>query len=279
MTKNNDSFDNIILDLSKEKRRNRLVAVILSLISISAVLFATALFFFFENQKNQPKQTSQVSETSWTEDFSKREAAVQEFAQTLVDPHAENADFMWNLESAHALPMDKEKGGADLKSVLAAFGKPTEAGGWISIGYLEEKKQIRLTWKANSRESSLVQLVFESFEERYKVISKRYTNLQTDEKRIDRDPNRDFTWTQEFFDSLIVGSKEGTDKGTVYDEVLAQTGLPFHQEFSGEDNQLIMRVSYIKANALLNDAGLQSVILVFYKQDDGSWRLVEKQAR
>ena len=80
-------------------------------------------------------------------------------------------------------------------------------------------------------------------------------------------------------DSLVIGAREGTDKGTVYDEIVSNVGLPLYQTILGEDNQLQMRVTYHNPHSLKNPEQLKSVNLEFYKQEDGTWRLVSKQSQ
>lgn len=96
---------------------------------------------------------------------------------------------------------------------------------------------------------------------------------------MDQNPNRDFLWTQEYIDSLVIAAREGTDKGTAYDEIVSNVGLPLYQTILGEDKQLQMRVTYHNPHSLKNPDQLKSVNLEFYKQEDGIWRLVSKQSQ
>ena len=95
---------------------------------------------------------------------------------------------------------------------------------------------------------------------------------------MDKNPNRDFFWTKEYIDSLVIGAREGTDKGTDYDEIVSNVGLPFYQIISGENNQLKLRITYNNPKGWKERNQLQTVILEFYNQEDGTWRLVSKQS-
>lgn len=174
--------------------------------------------------------------------------------------------------------MDKAKGGAALEDVLREFGRPVEAGSWIDFASNNEiQKYIRLFWKEKDGSLGYVSLTFAEFDGVYKLISKYHSNLASDEIKVDQNPNRNFLWTQEYIDSLVIGAREGTDKGTVYDEIVSNVGLPLYQTILGEDNQLQMRVTYHNPHSLTNPEQLKSVNLEFYKQEDGTWRLVSKQ--
>ena len=96
---------------------------------------------------------------------------------------------------------------------------------------------------------------------------------------MDQNPNRDFLWTQEYIDSLVIAAREGTDKGTAYDEIVSNVGLPFYQIISGENNQLKLRITYNNPKGWKERNKLQTVILEFYNQEDGTWRLVSKQSQ
>ncbi len=184
------------------------------------------------------------------------------------------------VDKAVSLQMDKDKGGAVLEDVLKEFGRPVEADSWIDFSSNNEiQKHIRLFWKEKNGALGYVSLTFVEFDGVYKLISKYHSNLASDEIKVDKNPNRDFLWTQEYIDSLVIGAREGTDKGTPYDEIVSNVGLPLYQTILGEDNQLQMRVTYHNPHSLTNPEQLKSVDLEFYKQEDGTWRLVSKQSQ
>ena len=123
-----------------------------------------------------------------------------------------------------------------------------------------------------------VSLTFAEFDGVYKLISKYHFSLSSDQIQVDNNPKRSFLWTQAYIDSLVVGTREGTEKGTPYDEIVLKVGLPLHQTISGDDNQLKMRVDYVNPDSWQNPEQLKRVHLEFYKQEDGIWRLVSKES-
>ena len=176
--------------------------------------------------------------------------------------------------------MDKDKGGVVLEDVLKEFGKPVEVGSWIDFSSNNEiQKHIRLFWKEKNGALGYVSLTFAEFDGVYKLISKYHSNLASDEIKVDQNPNRDFLWTQEYIDSLVIGAREGTDKGTAYNEIVSNVGLPLYQTILGEDKQLQMRVTYNNPRGWRSPDELKTVNLEFYKQEDGTWRLVSKQSQ
>ena len=123
-----------------------------------------------------------------------------------------------------------------------------------------------------------VSLTFAQFDGVYKLISKYHFSLSSDKIQVDNNPKRSFLWTQAYIDSLVIGAREGTAKGTPYDEIVLKVGLPLYQTISGDDNQLKMRVDYVNPDSWQNPEQLKRVHLEFYKQEDGRWRLVSKES-
>ena len=281
MKKKEDSFEDIAFELEKETSKSKFLPfVLLAIIGLSII---GAVFLMLSiSQKTKSKQpVSQPSQIiSPSKELEDKETEVKNFAESLIVSPEKSCPFLWTVDKAVSLHMDKAKGGAALEDVLREFGKPVEAGSWIDFSSNNEiQKHIRLFWKEKNGALGYVSLTFAEFDGVYKLISKYHSNLASDEIKVDQNPNRNFLWTQEYIDSLVIGAREGTDKGTVYDEIVSNVGLPLYQTILGEDNQLQMRVTYHNPHSLKNPEQLKSVNLEFYKQEDGTWRLVSKQSQ
>ena len=281
MKRKEDSFEDIAFELEKETSKSKFLPfVLLAIIGLSII---GAVFLMLSiSQKTKSKQpVSQPSQIiSPSKELEDKETEVKKFAESLIVSPEKSGPFLWTVDKAVSLHMDKAKGGAALEDVLREFGKPVEAGSWIDFSSNNEiQKHIRLFWKEKDGALGSVSLIFAEFDGVYKLISKYHSNLASDEIKVDQNPNRNFLWTQEYIDSLVIGAREGTDKGTVYDEIVSNVGLPLYQTILGEDNQLQMRVTYHNPHSLKNPEQLKSVNLEFYKQEDGTWRLVSKQSQ
>ena len=281
MKRKEDSFEDIAFELEKETSKSKFLPfVLLAIIGFSIV---GAVFLMLSiSQKTKSKQpVSQSSQIiSPSKKLEDKKTEIKKFAESLIVSPEKSVPFLWTVDKAVSLHMDKDKGGAVLEDVLKEFGKPVEADSWIDFSANNEiQKYIRLFWKEKNGALGSVALTFAEFDGVYKLISKYHSNLASDEIKVDKNPNRDFLWTQEYIDSLVIGAREGTDKGTVYDEIVSNVGLPLYQTILGEDNQLQMRVTYHNPHSLKNPEQLKSVNLEFYKQEDGTWRLVSKQSQ
>ena len=281
MKRKEDSFEDIALELEKETSKSKFLPfVLLAIIGFSIV---GAVFLMLSiSQKTKSKQpVSQSSQIiSPSKKLEDKKTEVKKFAESLTVPPEKSAPFLWTVDKAVSLPMDKDKGGVVLEDVLKEFGRPVEAGSWIDFSSNNEiQKHIRLFWKEKDGALGSVSLIFAEFDGVYKLISKYHSNLASDEIKVDQNPNRNFLWTQEYIDSLVIGAREGTDKGTVYDEIVSNVGLPLYQTILGEDKQLQMRVTYNNPRGWRSPDELKTVNLEFYKQEDGTWRLVSKQSQ
>lgn len=281
MKRKEDSFEDIALELEKETSKSKFLPfVLLAIIGFSIV---GAVFLMLSiSQKTKSKQpVSQSSQIiSPSKKLEDKKTEVKKFAESLTVPPEKSGSFLWTVGKAVSLPMDKAKGGAALEDVLREFGRPVEADSWIDFSANNEiQKHIRLFWKEKNGAIGYVSLTFAEFDGVYKLISKYHSNLTSYEIKVDKNPNRGFLWTQEYIDSLVIGAREGTDKGTSYDEIVSNVGLPLYQTISGEDKQLQMQVTYHNPHSFKNPDQLKSVNLEFYKQEDGTWRLVSKQSQ
>ena len=281
MKRKEDSFEDIALELEKETSKSKFLPFVL--LAIIGFFIVGAVFLMLSiSQKTKSKQpVSQSSQIiSPSKKLEDKKTEVKKFAESLTVPPEKSGPFLWTVDKAVSLHIDKDKGGAVLEDVLKEFGKPVEADSWIDFSANNEiQKYIRLFWKDKNGNIANVSLIFAEFDGVYKLISKYHSNLASDEIKVDQNPNRDFLWTQEYIDSLVIGAREGTDKGTAYDEIVSNVGLPLYQTISGEDKQLQMRVTYHNPHSLKNPDQLKSVNLEFYKQEDGTWRLVSKQSQ
>ena len=280
MKRKEDSFEDIAFELEKETSKSKFLPfVLLAIIGFSIV---GAVFLMLSiSQKTKSKQpVSQSSQNiSPSKKLEDKKTEVKKFAESLTVPPEKSGSFLWTVDKAVSLPMDKDKGGAVLEDVLKEFGKPVEAGSWIHLlPNHEVRNYISLFWKDKNGNIGNISLIFAEFDGVYKLTSK-FFNLSSNAIKVDKKPDRDFLWTQEYIDSLVIGAREGTDKGTVYDEIVSNVGLPLYQTILGEDNQLQMRVTYHNPHSLKNPDQLKSVNLEFYKQEDGTWRLVSKQSQ
>ena len=279
MKRKEDSFEDIAFELEKETSKSKFLPFVLLAIIGFSIVGAVFLMLSIPEKAKSKQPVSQSSPIiSPSKELEDKETEVKKFAESLTVPPEKSGSFLWTVDKAVSLHMDKDKGGAVLEDVLKEFGRPVEAGSWIDFSSNNEiQKYIRLFWKEKDDALGYVSLIFAEFDGVYKLISKSHSNLASDEIKVDQNPNRNFLWTQEYIDSLVIGAREGTDKGTVYDEIVSNVGLPLYQTILGEDNQLQMRVTYHNPYSLTNPEQLKSVNLEFYKQEDGTWRLVSKQ--
>ena len=280
MKRKEDSFEDIALELEKETSKSKFLPfVLLAIIGFSIV---GAVFLMLSiSQKTKSKQpVSQSSQIiSPSKKLEDKKTEVKKFAESLTVPPEKSGSFLWTVDKAVSLPMDKAKGGAALEDVLREFGRPVEAGSWIHLLPKHEvRNYISLFWKDKNGNIGNISLIFAEFDGVYKLTSK-FFNLSSNAIKVDKKPDRDFLWTQEYIDSLVIGAREGTDKGTAYDEIVSNVGLPFYQIISGENNQLKLRITYNNPKGWKERNKLQTVILEFYNQEDGTWRLVSKQSQ
>ena len=280
MKKKEDSFEDIAFELEKETSKSKFLPfVLLAIIGFSFVGAVFLMLSISEKAKSkQPvSQSSQIISPSKKLEDKKTE--VKKFAESLTVSPEKSGPFLWTVDKAVSLPMDKDKGGVVLEDVLKEFGRPVEAGSWIHLLLNHEvRNYISLFWKDKNGNIGNVSLIFAEFDGVYKLTSK-FFNLSSNAIKVDKKPDRDFLWTQEYIDSLVIGAREGTDKGTAYDEIVSNVGLPFYQIISGENNQLKLRITYNNPKGWKERNQLQTVILEFYNQEDGTWRLVSKQSQ
>ena len=281
MKKKEDSFEDIAFELEKETSKSKFLPFVLLAIIGFSIVGAVFLMLSIPEKTKSKQSVSQSSQIiSPSKELEDKKTEVKKFAESLTVSPEKSGPFLWTVDKAVSLHMDKDKGGAVLEDVLKEFGKPVEAGSWIDFSSNNEiQKHIRLFWKEKDGALGYVSLTFAEFDGVYKLISKYHSNLASDEIKVDQNPNRNFLWTKEYIDSLVIGAREGTDKGTVYGEIVSNVGLPLYQTILGEDNQLQMRVTYHNPHSLKNPDQLKSVNLEFYKQEDGTWRLVSKQSQ
>lgn len=281
MKRKEDSFEDIAFELEKETSKSKFLPFVLLAIIGFSIVGAVFLMLSIPEKAKSKQPVSQSSKIiSPSKELEDKETEVKKFAESLIVSLEKSGPFLWTVDKAVSLPMDKDKGGVVLEDVLKEFGKPVEAGSWIHLlPNHEVRNYISLFWKDKNGNIGNVSLIFAEFDGVYKLISKYHSNLASYEIKVDKNPNRDFLWTQEYIDSLVIGAREGTDKGTAYDEIVSNVGLPLYQTISGEDKQLQMRVTYHNPHSLKNSDQLQTVILEFYNQEDGTWRLVSKQSQ
>ncbi|WP_314366052.1 hypothetical protein [uncultured Streptococcus sp.] len=281
MKRKEDSFEDIAFELEKETSKSKFLPFVLLAIIGFSIVGAVFLMLSIPEKAKSKQPVSQSSKIiSPSKELEDKETEVKKFAESLIVSLEKSGPFLWTVDKAVSLPMDKDKGGVVLEDVLKEFGKPVEAGSWIDFSSNNEiQKHIRLFWKEKNGALGYVSLTFAEFDGVYKLISKYHSNLASDEIKVDQNPNRDFLWTQEYIDSLVIGAREGTDKGTVYNEIVSNVGLPLYQTILGEDKQLQMRVTYNNPRGWRSPDELKTVNLEFYKQEDGTWRLVSKQSQ
>jgi hypothetical protein len=281
MKRKEDSFEDIAFELEKETSKSKFLPFVLLAIIGFSIVGAVFLMLSIPEKAKSKQPVSQSSKIiSPSKELEDKETEVKKFVESLIVSLEKSGPFLWTVDKAVSLPMDKDKGGVVLEDVLKEFGKPVEAGSWIDFSSNNEiQKHIRLFWKEKNGALGYVSLTFAEFDGVYKLISKYHSNLASDEIKVDQNPNRDFLWTQEYIDSLVIGAREGTDKGTVYNEIVSNIGLPLYQTILGEDKQLQMRVTYNNPRGWRSPDELKTVNLEFYKQEDGTWRLVSKQSQ
>ena len=281
MKRKEDSFEDIALELEKETSKSKFLPFVLLAIIGFSIVGAIFLMLSIPEKAKSKQPVSQSSQIiSPSKELEDKETEVKKFAESLIVSPEKSGPFLWTVDKAVSLHMDKDKGGVVLEDVLKEFGKPVEVGSWIDFSSNNEiQKHIRLFWKEKNGALGYVSLTFAEFDGVYKLISKYHSNLASDEIKVDQNPNRDFLWTQEYIDSLVIGAREGTDKGTAYNEIVSNVGLPLYQTILGEDKQLQMRVTYNNPRGWRSPDELKTVNLEFYKQEDGTWRLVSKQSQ
>ncbi|EJO17920.1 hypothetical protein HMPREF1150_0764 [Streptococcus sp. AS14] len=281
MKRKEDSFEDIAFELEKETSKSKFLPFVLLAIIGFSIVGAIFLMLSIPEKAKSKQPVSQSSQIiSPSKELEDKETEVKKFAESLIVSPEKSGPFLWTVDKAVSLHMDKDKGGVVLEDVLKEFGKPVEVGSWIDFSSNNEiQKHIRLFWKEKNGALGYVSLTFAEFDGVYKLISKYHSNLASDEIKVDQNPNRDFLWTQEYIDSLVIGAREGTDKGTAYNEIVSNVGLPLYQTILGEDKQLQMRVTYNNPRGWRSPDELKTVNLEFYKQEDGTWRLVSKQSQ
>ena len=281
MKRKEDSFEDIAFELEKETSKSKFLPFVLLAIIGFSIVGAIFLMLSIPEKAKSKQPVSQSSQIiSPSKELEDKETEVKKFAESLIVSPEKSGPFLWTVDKAVSLHMDKDKGGVVLEEVLKEFGKPVEADSWIDFSANNEiQKYIRLFWKEKNGALGYVSLTFAEFDGVYKLISKYHSNLASDEIKVDQNPNRDFLWTQEYIDSLVIGAREGTDKGTAYNEIVSNVGLPLYQTILGEDKQLQMRVTYNNPRGWRSPDELKTVNLEFYKQEDGTWRLVSKQSQ
>ena len=280
MKRKEDSFEDIAFELEKETSKSKFLPFVLLAIIGFSIIGAVFLMLSIPEKAKSKQPVSQSSQIiSPSKELEDKETEVKKFAESLTVSPEKSGPFLWTVDKAVSLPMDKDKGGAVLEDVLKEFGRPVEAGSWIHLlPNHEVRNYISLFWKDKNGNIGNVSLIFAEFDGVYKLTSK-FFNLSSNAIKVDKNPNRDFFWTKEYIDSLVIGAREGTDKGTDYDEIVSNVGLPFYQIISGENNQLKLRITYNNPKGWKERNKLQTVILEFYNQEDGTWRLVSKQSQ
>ena len=280
MKRKEDSFEDIAFELEKETSKSKFLPFVLLAIIGFSIVGAVFLMLSIPEKAKSKQPVSQSSPIiSPSKELEDKETEVKKFAESLTVPPEKSGSFLWTVDKAVSLPMDKDKGGAVLEDVLREFGRPVEAGSWIHLlPNHEVRSYISLFWKDKNGNIGNISLIFAEFDGVYKLTSK-FFNLSSNAIKVDKKPDRDFLWTQEYIDSLVIGAREGTDKGTAYDEIVSNVGLPFYQIISGENNQLKLRITYNNPKGWKERNKLQTVILEFYNQEDGTWRLVSKQSQ
>lgn len=280
MKKKEDSFEDIAFELEKETSKSKFLPFVLLAIIGFSIVGAVFLMLSISEKAKSKQPVSQSSQIiSLSKELEDKKTEVKKFAESLTVSPEKSGPFLWTVDTVVSLPMDKDKGGVVLEDVLKEFGRPVEAGSWIHLlPNHEVRNYISLFWKDKNGNIGNVSLIFAEFDGVYKLTSK-FFNLSSNAIKVDKKPDRDFLWTQEYIDSLVIGAREGTDKGTAYDEIVSNVGLPFYQIISGENNQLKLRITYNNPKGLKERNKLQTVILEFYNQEDGTWRLVSKQSQ
>lgn len=280
MKRKEDSFEDIAFELEKETSKSKFLPFVLLAIIGFSIVGAVFLMLSIPEKAKSKQPVSQSSQIiSPSKELENKKTEVKKFAESLTVSPEKSGPFLWTVDKAVSLPIDKDKGGAVLEDVLKEFGRPIEAGSWIHLlPNHEVRNYISLFWKDKNGNIGNVSLIFAEFDGVYKLTSK-FFNLSSNAIKVDKNPDRDFLWTQEYIDSLVIGAREGTDKGTAYDEIVSNVGLPFYQIISGENNQLKLRITYNNPKGWKERNKLQTVILEFYNQEDGTWRLVSKQSQ
>lgn len=280
MKRKEDSFEDIAFELEKETSKSKFLPFVLLAIIGFSIVGAVFLMLSIPEKAKSKQPVSQSSQIiSLSKELEDKKTEVKKFAESLTVSPEKSGPFLWTVDKAVSLPIDKDKGGVVLEDVLKEFGRPVEAGSWIHLlPNHEVRNYISLFWKDKNGNIGNVSLIFAEFDGVYKLTSK-FFNLSSNAIKVDKKPDRDFLWTQEYIDSLVIGAREGTDKGMAYDEIVSNVGLPFYQIISGENNQLKLRVTYNNPKGWKERNKLQTVILEFYNQEDGTWRLVSKQSQ
>lgn len=143
MKRKEDSFEDIALELEKETSKSKFLPfVLLAIIGFSIV---GAVFLMLSiSQKTKSKQpVSQSSQIiSPSKKLEDKKTEVKKFAESLTVPPEKSGSFLWTVDKAVSLPMDKAKGGAALEDVLREFGRPVEAGSWIDFSSNNEIQKL-----------------------------------------------------------------------------------------------------------------------------------------
>lgn len=188
MKRKEDSFEDIAFELEKETSKSKFLPFVLLAIIGFSIVGAVFLMLSIPEKAKSKQPVSQSSKIiSPSKELEDKETEVKKFVESLIVSLEKSGPFLWTVDKAVSLPMDKDKGGVVLEDVLKEFGKPVEAGSWIDFSSNNEiQKHIRLFWKEKNGALGYVSLTFAEFDGVYKLISKYHSNLASDEIKVDK---------------------------------------------------------------------------------------------
>ena len=162
MKRKEDSFEDIAFELEKETSKSKFLPFVLLAIIGFSIVGAVFLMLSIPEKAKSKQPVSQSSPIiSPSKELEDKETEVKKFAESLTVPPEKSGSFLWTVDKAVSLHMDKDKGGAVLEDVLKEFGRPVEAGSWIDFSSNNEiQKYIRLFWKEKDDALGYVSLIF-----------------------------------------------------------------------------------------------------------------------
>ena len=119
MKKKEDSFEDIAFELEKETSKSKFLPFVLFAIIAFSIVGAVFLILSIPEKTKSKQSVSQSSQIiSPSKELEDKKTEVKKFAESLIVSPEKSGPFLWTVDKAVSLPMDKDKGGAALENVL-----------------------------------------------------------------------------------------------------------------------------------------------------------------
>ena len=122
MKRKEDSFEDIAFELEKETSKSKFLPFVLLAIIGFSIIGAVFLMLSIPEKAKSKQPVSQSSQIiSPSKELEDKETEVKKFAESLTVSPEKSGPFLWTVDKAVSLHMDKDKGGAVLEDVLKEF--------------------------------------------------------------------------------------------------------------------------------------------------------------